>query len=88
MAIKHLDEASAILSPQMAAALRRAELGDRAGFAAALHGIPGNDLDGLQLELNAWTRTGRVDPLDAAVALFDIFQARREAKANSQPIRG
>jgi hypothetical protein len=79
MAIKHLDEETAILSPQMAAALRRAELGDRTGFAAALHAVAANHLDTLQLELNAWTRCGRVDPLDAAVALFDIFQAKREA---------
>ena len=65
------------LDPRMSAALRRAEAGDRGGFATAVQAVRPGDLGSLQNELNARTRVGKVDPLDAAVALFDIFQARR-----------
>jgi hypothetical protein len=65
--------------PTFAAALRRAELGDRTGFAVAVQDVAPAELGGLHSELNARTRAGRIDPLDAAVALFDIFQARKTA---------
>lgn len=60
-------------------AMLRAEAGDRGGFAVAVRSVRTADLGILQDELNARTRVGKVDPLDAAVALFDIFQARRTA---------
>jgi hypothetical protein len=58
-------------------ALLRAELGDRKGFATAVRSVAPADLGALHEQLNARTRAGRVDPLDAAVALFDIFSAKR-----------
>ena len=78
MAVQQLGSAQ-ISRGSVATALRRAEVGDRAAFAVAVHDVPGAELDGLHAELNARTRAGRIDPLDAAVALFDIVQAKRRA---------
>ncbi|MCW2504017.1 MAG: hypothetical protein JWO79_2301 [Actinomycetia bacterium] len=78
MAIKHLGTAR-ITGDSIATALRPAELGDRSAFALAVRQVPGTDLDRLHAELNARTRAGRIDPLDAAVALFDIVQAKKQA---------
>lgn len=77
MGITHLDHGHQPLGPRVATALERAEAGDRSGFAAALDGLSGRQLGTLQLAVNLGARSGRIDALDAAVALFDIHQARR-----------
>jgi hypothetical protein len=76
MAITHL---STVADARALDALSRAEAGDRSGFASAVQAVAVSELAALQDELNARTRVGAIDPLDAAVALFDIFQARRSA---------
>jgi hypothetical protein len=64
-------------NPGLVAALRRAHRGDRDGFAATVGTLSKPELGVLQHELGRWARAGRIRPDDAAVALFDIVQARR-----------